>query len=140
MTFMLRHPSKPQNTMRNQPAATQRTAPQQRQQAQTSKTHPQAGSPDEFAALLASDVDDDRIAKEIVHVVSTTDHQAAAAVATYPREGILHWLEQAARRRAKGTLDKPGGWFFAMLRRHVAPMDMDKIGPNGQYENEDWDK
>jgi len=123
-------------TMRNQPTATQRTAPQQRQQAQTSNDHPQAGGPDEFTALLASDVDDGRIIDEIVHAVSTTKHQAAAAVATYPREGIVHWLEQAARRRNKGTLQKPGGWFFSMLQRHVLPIETP--GPNGQTSDE-WD-
>lgn len=129
------------STMRNQPTATQRTAPQQRQQAQTSNHNPQAGGPDEFTALMAADVDDDRIVKEIVHVVSTTDHQAAAAVATYPREGIVHWLEITARRREKGTLDKPGGFFFKMLQRHVVPIVIpEPQNPKQQHEAyQDWE-
>jgi hypothetical protein len=112
------------STMRNQAEPKQRNAPQQRQQAQTSKEHPQAGGADEFTALMADDVDDDRIVQEIIHVVSTTKHQAAAAVETYPREGIVHWLEITARRREKGTLDKPGGFFFKMLQKHVAPIEI----------------
>lgn len=114
------------STMRNRiqpPAGSQREAP-------PSKNHPQAGGPDEFTALLSPDVDDGRIVSEIVHVVSTTEHQARAAVETYPREGIVHWLEITARRRNKGTLDKPGGYFFAMLRKHIPPIN--PPGPDGQ--------
>lgn len=118
------------STMRNQPE--QREAPQQRREAQTSKDHPQAGGPiaDEFTALLSDSVDNARIISEIVHVVSTTEHQARAAVETYPREGIVHWLEVTAKRRNKGTLNKPGGFFFKMLQKHVPPLEMPAA--NGQ--------
>lgn len=112
------------STMRNgtqrdsakQPTATQREAHR--------KNNPQAGGPDEFEALLSPTVDDDRLIQEIKHAVSTTEHQAAAAVATYPREEIVHWLRQTAIRRAKKELGKPGGWFFSMLRKHALPIDI----------------
>jgi len=83
------------------------------------KTTAHAG-PDEFAALLSPTVDDDRIIAEIQHVAMTTEHQAREIVATYPRPNIVFWLEKTARRRAKGELKKPGGWFFAMLRSQTA--------------------
>lgn len=122
------------STMRNQAEPRQRTAPQPQRPAQNRNDNPQAG-PDEFAALLSASVGNDRIVQEIVHVVSTTPHQAAAAVETYPREGIVHWLEVTARRREKGTLTRPGGFFFRMLQQHVAPLKVP--GPNGQFDTSD---
>lgn len=111
-------------TMRNvakpeeQPTATRREAHR--------KNHPQAGSSDEFAALLSPDVDDDRIAEEIKHAVSTTLHQAKKAVATYPRDALVYWLEHTAVRRAKGELGNPGAYFFNLLKRQV-PIEIDKL-------------
>jgi hypothetical protein len=103
----------------------QREAPtDQRRKAQDRKNNPQVGGPDEFDALLSPNVDDARLVKEIVHVASTTEYQAQDAVATFPREGIVHWLRITAQRRAKGQLNKPGGWFFRMLQTQVAPIEI----------------
>jgi len=108
------------STMRNgakpekQPTATSREAHREK--------HPQAVPPNEFAALLDPSVDNERIAQEIKLAVATTIHQARAAVATYPRDAIVHWLEHTARRRAKGELPKPGGYFFTMLKKNAAPI------------------
>lgn len=100
---------------------------------QNRKNHPQAG-PDEFDALLHPDVEDDRIAKEIEIGVGTTPHQAAQAVADYPRELLIEWLRKTVQRRAKGTLTKPGGWFFKMLQKHnpliaLQPGNPDSVVP-----------
>lgn len=92
----------------------------QRRETPKQKDNPPTGG-DEFAALLSPDVDDDRIADEIRLAVATTLHQARDAVNTYPREGIVHWLRHTALRRAKGELKNPGGYFFRMLKQHVAP-------------------
>jgi len=112
-------------------ASTMRSAQKQNQptaetaNAQPRKDNPQAGAadPDEFTALLDPSVDDDRIANEIVLAVATTKHQAAHAVATYPREGIIRCLENTARRRARGELPRPGGYFFTLLRKNIPPID-----------------
>lgn len=108
-------------TMRSAaPKLEQSEAPKsQRRKAQPRKTNPQAGGGDEFDALLSPTVDDDRIVLEIVHVVSTTKYQAQDAVATYPRDAIVHWLRRTAQRRARGTLSKPGGWFFTNLQKQT---------------------
>lgn len=104
------------STMRNGAKPENSGSNEQRRETPHSKDNPQAGGPDEFAALL--DVDDDRLVQEIRHIASTTEHQAADAVHKYPRDLIVHWLRMTAQRRAKGTIGKPGGWFFAMLKRH----------------------
>lgn len=85
------------------------------------ENNPQTGAADgdEFDALLSPTVDNDRLAKEIKHVVATTDHQAAKIVTEYPREHIIHWMRLTAHRRAKGELSKPGGWFYSMLQMHA---------------------
>lgn len=108
-------------TMRNggQPAAAIQPTAVQREAHR--EDNPQAGGPDEFAALLLPDVDDDRMIQEIRHLVATTEHQARRAVTNYPREGIVHWLEHTARRRQKGELANPGAYFFTMLMKHCAP-------------------
>lgn len=106
------------STMRSQPTAKQREAHR--------KTNPQAGAPDEFAALLSPTVDDDRIALEIKHAVATTLHQAKKAVATYPRDAIVYWLEHTAIRRAKGELGNPGAYFFKILKTQV-PIPEDRL-------------
>lgn len=92
------------------------------------KEGPTGGGSDEFDALLH--VDDDRLIQEIKHVVTTTDHQARAAVQTYPRDAIIHWLRIAAHRRRKGELSNPAGWFFNMLKTQVRPIEA--AMPNGQ--------
>ena len=117
------------STMRNgqrdseQPTAANATA--------HSKDNPQAGAAD-FSELLSPTVDDDRLADEIRYAVATTAHQAREAVALYPRDGIVHWLQHTATRRARGELKNPGGYFFKMLGQHVKPLIIP--GPNGQIE------
>jgi len=113
-------------TMRSedQPTADQTANGSQTRSAQ--KNYPQAGSSDEFAALLSPDVDDDRIAQEIKHAAATTLHQAKKAVATYPRDAIVYWLEHTAIRRAKGELGNPGAYFFSVLKRQT-PIEIDKL-------------
>lgn len=97
------------------------------------KDNPQAGGPSEFEALLSAAVGDDRIVQEIRHIASTTEHQARDAVQTFPREGIVHWLEVTARRRAKGELKNPGGFFFKMLQRHITPLDVQDADEMGAW-------
>lgn len=82
------------------------------------KNNPQAGGRDgdEFSDLLSPTVDDDRLIAEIRHVASTTEHQARDAVATYPRDAIVHWLRITGQRRARGELKNPGGYFFKCLK------------------------
>lgn len=114
------------STMRNTQKQPKAAPPKAENQTdgQTRETTPQAVPPrDEFQELLSPAVDDDRIAQEIKLAVSTTIQQAQQAVATYPRDGIVHWLEHTARRRQRGELDKPGGYFFKMLQKHVPPID-----------------
>jgi hypothetical protein len=104
----------------------------QRRKAQDRKKEPPGGASDEdeFDALLSPTVDDDRLIQEIRHVASTTEYQAADAVATYTRETLVHWLRIAARRRKKGQLSSPGGWFFQMLRKNGERLNQE-IEPNG---------
>lgn len=132
--FAAREPDKA-TTMRNAPKPVQRTSANQRRPAQQQKEESPLRDSDEFHALLSDDVDDDRIAQEIKLLVSTTLKQAKKAVATYPREGIVFWLEHTARRRQKGELSKPGGYFFNLLQKHVAPINIP--GPNGQFDTSD---
>lgn len=123
-------------TMRNgkqrdsaiQPTATSREAHR--------KNNLPTGGPDEFDALLSPTVDDGRLADEIKHAVSTTLHQAKQAVATYPRDGIVHWLRITALRRERGELSKPGGWFFKMLKEQVHPITIPE--PMNKPEKEDY--
>lgn len=122
------HPS----TMRNQRAA-QTTAQSATERDSAQKKEPPDGGPDEFDALLH--VDEDRLVQEIKHVVSTTDHQARAAVRTYPRDALIHWLRITAHRRRKQELGNPAGWFFRMLKTQVPPIDIP--GPNGQLTYQD---
>ena len=122
-------------TTGNAPKPDQRDSATQRRPAQQQKEESLLRDSDEFHALLADDVDDARIADEIRLAVGTTPHQAKQAVATYPREGLIEWLEHTARRRQKGELGKPGGYFFKMLQKHVAPKNIP--GPNGQFDTSD---
>lgn len=125
------------STMRNgaKPETENSGSSQQRRPAQPREENPVVRESDEFHTLLSPDVDDDRIADEIRLGVGTSPAQAADAVRTYPREELVYWLEQCARRRQKGTISKPGGWFFRMLQKHARPKIIP--GPNGQIE--DWD-
>lgn len=114
--------SKPQgSTMRNGAKPEKQAKPPEREAHR--KTDPQAVPRVDFQELLSPAVDDDRMAKEIELGVGTTPHQARAAVDTYPRDGLVYWLEMTARRRHNGTVTKPGAWFFTMLRKHVPPLD-----------------
>lgn len=97
-----------QTTAVNQPTAADAIARR--------KNNPQAGGGDEFSALLSPTIDDDRIVSEIRHIASTTEHQARDAVATYPRDAIVHWLRITGQRRARGELKNPGGYFFKCLK------------------------
>lgn len=109
----------------------QRTAQnQQRHPTQDRKEESLFRESDEFHALLSPDVDDERIAQEIKLGVGTRIEQAREAVATYPREAIVHWLEVTVRRRQKGALTKPGGFFFKKLRTQADRIET--IMPNGQ--------
>lgn len=121
------------STMRNgaQPAAAPQPTANSREAHR--ENNPQAGGADEFDQLI--EVDDGRLIDEMKHAVATTKHQAKMIVATYPREGIIHWMRITAQRRAKGELSKPGGWFYKMLQMHVEPIETP--GPNGQFET--WD-
>ncbi len=108
----------------------QRTAQsQQRQPTQDRKEESLFRESDEFHALLSPDVDDERIAQEIKIGVGTRIDQAREVVATYPREAIVHWLGVTLRRREKGALTKPGGFFFQMLQKNVPPLNSE---PNGK--------
>lgn len=118
----MRSGAKPENSESNN----------QRRPAQPREENPVVRESDEFHTLLSPDVDDDRIADEIRLGVGTTPHQAADVVATYPREELVYWLEQCARRREKGTVGKPGAWFFSMLKKHARPKNIP--GPNGQID------
>lgn len=111
------------STMRNAKTE-QPQAGRQRRKAQNRKNDPQAGGPppaavEEFQRLLSPTVDNQVIVDAIRLTVSTTEHQAREAVATYPRAHIVFWLQKTAERRKKGTLSKPGGWFFKNLREQT---------------------
>jgi hypothetical protein len=122
------------STMRNG-AQPENSDSNQRRPAQPREENPVVRESDEFHTLLSPDVDDDQIADEIRLGVGTSPAQAADAVATYPREELVYWLEQCARRRQKGTVGKPGGWFFTMLKKHARPKNIP--GPNGQFDTSD---
>jgi len=131
-------------TMRSQPTANKQPTATQREAHR--KDHPQAGGPSEFVALLSPDVDDDRIAQEIKHAAATTLHQAKKAVATYPRDAIVHWLEHTAVRRARGELGNPGAYFFSVLKTQVPIPDdrlpdwaQEQIRSKNQSDNENLD-
>jgi len=105
----------------------QRTAQkQQRQPTQDRKEESPVRESDEFHTLLSPDVDDERIAQEIKLGVGTRIEQAREVVATYPRAAIVHWLGVTARRRQRGALTKPGGFFFKMLRENT-PYPVNKM-------------
>lgn len=106
----------PGSTMRS--GSDQPPARGQRQQAQDRKTTAHAG-PEEFAALLSPTVPDEHIVAAVQQIASTTEIQAREVVATYDRASVVHWLEKTEIRRARGELKKPGGWFFAMLRKNT---------------------
>lgn len=103
-------------TMRNGPDQTEGQTTQRRQAQDRKNTPTGSGSGDEFDALLSPTVDDDRMIQEIRHIASTTEYQAREVVEIYPRDAIVHWLRLTARRRQKGELSNPGGWFFRMLK------------------------
>lgn len=117
------------STMRNgEQRVAQTTAQSATDRDSAQKDQPPGGVADEFGQLFH--VDDDRLAQEIKHVVSTTDHQARAAVEAYPRDAIIHWLRMTAIRRQRRELSNPAGWFFNMLRTQTKPLD--PAMPNGQ--------
>lgn len=126
------------STMRNGRQAAPTTQPTADSREAHRENNPQAGGPagDEFHALLSPTVDNDRIVQEIMHVATTTEHQARDAVQSYPRDAIVHWLRITAVRRAKGELSKPGGWFFTSLRSTTPRID--PTMPNGST-YQDWE-
>lgn len=111
--------------------------PDQRRKAQDRKNEPpgRGSAGDEFEALLLPTVDDDRMIQEIRHVASTTEYQAREAVETYTRESIVVVMREAARRRQRGTLSSPGGWFFTKLKK--TGVYIDPPGPDGQSTYQD---
>ncbi len=119
-------------TMRNGAQPENSDSNNQRRPTQPREENPVVRESDEFHTLLSPDVDDDRMADEIRLGVGTSPAQAADAVATYPREELVHWLEITARRRQKGEITKPGGFFFRMLQKHARPKNIP--GPNGQID------
>jgi len=117
------------STMRNsqtpsgeQPTATDAT--------RTEKNPPTWGDLD---ALLLGD--EEMLVKAIMHVASTTEHQAAAAVRDHFPDAIVHCLKSTAIRRERGELKKPGGYFFTILGQH---RPIDPTMPNGQTYQE-WE-
>lgn len=100
----------------------------------TEKDNPQAGgAPIDLETLIT---DRELLIKAIMHVASTTEHQAADVADTYPIDQTMHWLRNTNLRRQKGELKKPGGYFFKMLRMHGTPID--QAMPNGQT-YQDWE-
>lgn len=124
------------STMRNdaqrQTAST--TQPTATDAKRTEKDNPQAGGPAPDLDNLI--LDKELLIKAVMHVASTTEHQARAAVETYPVDQIMHWLRHTNQRRQKGKLTKPGGYFFRMLGLYGLPSD--PAMPNGQT-YEQWE-
>lgn len=114
------------STMRNSKQTASAEQPKATDAKRTEKDTPQAGGPG-LSYLIE---DRELLIKAIMHVASTTDHQAADVVDTYPLDQIMHWLRNTNLRRQKGELSKPGGYFFKMLRLHGTPID--QAMPNGQ--------
>lgn len=114
------------STMRNAPQtpSAQTTA----NDAKRTEDNPPTWGAAEFESLR--DAPAEIVIKAIMHLVSTTQHQAAEAVRTYPIGAIIHWLMHTAQRRERNELAKPGGYFFKMLKTQVPPID--PPGPNGQ--------
>lgn len=117
------------NTSTMRSAQTEQTEDAKR----TEKDNPQAVGPVDFDALIN---DEELLIKSIMHVASTSEHQARSAVDTYPLDQIIHWLQNTYTRRQKGELTKPGGYFFRMLGLHGRPID--PAMPNGQTYQE-WE-
>lgn len=120
------------STMRNSqtPSGEQPTATN----AKRTENNPPTWGPDMDALLLG---DDEMLIKAIMHVASTTQHQAAAAVRDYFPDQIVHCLKATALRRDRGELKKPGGYFFKMLHTQFRSID-DPVEPNGQT-YQDWE-
>lgn len=131
LTQQGRNPSTMRNGKQNQPTAIEQPTANNAIAHRENTTH--AGGPIDYTALIN---DRELLVKSIVHIVSTTEHQAQAAIDTYPIDQILHWLENARVRRNKGELSKPGGYFFKMLKLHGTPID--QAMPNGQTYQE-WE-
>lgn len=132
------HGQKKRNTTTMRNGKAQSEAPKtQRQTAQNRKNEPPGGvsGGDEFEALLSPTVDDARLVAEIRHVASTTEYQAWDAVKTYTRASLVVVLRKTARRRERGTLGNPGGWFFTALKKQGQYID--PPGPNGQSTYQD---
>lgn len=108
------------STMRNDRQTASTTQPTATDAKRTEKDNPQAGGPDFDALLLGND---EMLIKAIMHVASTTEHQAAAAVRDYFPDQIVHCLRTTALRRDRGELKKPGGYFFKMLQSQFRPID-----------------
>jgi len=123
-------------TMRNgaQRQAAPTTQPTATDAQRTEKDNPQAGGPTFDLDMLI--LDQELLTKAIMHVASTTEHQARDAIETYPLDQIMHWLRNTNLRRQKGQLKKPGGYFFRMLARFARPIDATM--PNGQT-YQDWE-
>lgn len=92
------------------------------------ENHPQAVGPTFDLDTLIQD--DELLIKAIMHVASTTEHQARDAIETYPLDQIMHWLRKTDFRRQKGELKKAGGYFFRMLALYA--LRIDTAMPNGQ--------
>jgi hypothetical protein len=125
-------------TMRNGTAQGEAQQSQRRKAQDRKKTPPGGGSAgDEFEALLSPTVDDDQMVQEIRHIASTTEYQAQEAVDTYTRPSLVVCLRKTARRRKRGNLSNPGGWFFTLLKKEG--VHIETPGPNGQANYQDWE-
>jgi len=100
------------STMRNQPKAKQQ--PTAKREAHR-KPNPQAAGPDvdDLDSLLFADPED--VVQAIRFIAPTSPTQARKAVATYPRNAIVHHLRLTANRKKAGDLSNPGAWFFKSL-------------------------
>lgn len=122
----------PRQTGRNAPTMRNGAKPEKQPKAKPAIAHrendPQAGPP--AFDLDMPILDRELLIKAIMHVASTTEHQAREAVDTYPLDNVMHWLRNTALRRERGQLKKPGGYFFRMLTMHSQPIE--PMMPNGQ--------
>lgn len=117
---------------RKQPTAAQPTAANAKR---TEEKTDHAGGPDPIDLDTFTN-DPELLVKAIMHVASTTQHQAAAAVQEHSPDQILHWLKNTQLRRSRGELKKPGGYFFKMLKSFSAPLN--PAMPNGETYQE-WE-
>lgn len=67
--------------------------------------------------------DDETLARELRTAISTSITQARKAILEYPRDAVVRVMLQTLRKRDKGELDKPGGWFFKTLKSNYQDKD-----------------